>query len=65
LARALSSLLSSPALRAQMGASGEALVRRFHTWDIKYDAVSRIYAELVRTGKNPPSRVSYGEWKEE
>ena len=65
LARALSTLLSRPDLRAKMGERGEAKVYRFHTWDIKYATVSEIYAELVRTGKSPPSTVSYGEWKQE
>lgn len=60
LARALWTLLSSPGLRGQMGRSGETKVRRLHTWDIKYGVVREIYAELVRTGKNPPNRMSYG-----
>ena len=47
LAEALSGLLGQPALRAEMGARGEHKVYRYHTWDLKYEAVRDLYAELV------------------
>jgi glycosyltransferase involved in cell wall biosynthesis len=58
LAEALSDLLEHPERRAKMGARGEAKVYRLHTWQNKYQSVRAIYAELVRSGKCPPSSAS-------
>jgi glycosyltransferase involved in cell wall biosynthesis len=47
LANVLCTLLEQPGMREEMGARGEAKVYRYHTWDIKYQAVRDLYARLV------------------
>ena len=47
LAEAISRLLADGALRATMGAAGEAKVYRAHTWDVKYSLVRDLYDRLI------------------
>jgi len=47
LAAAISRLLADEALRAEMGARGEAKVYRLYTWDVQYPLAPKLYRQLV------------------
>ncbi len=47
LAEAISRLLADGALRAELGAAGEAKVYRAHTWDVAYPSARDLYLRLT------------------
>lgn len=51
LAAVLSRLLADGALRAALGAAGEAKVYRMYTWDIQYPRVRDLYEHLIAAGR--------------